>query len=284
MKLLRYGQPGAEKPGILDVNGDIRDVSAYVVDFNASSLGNENLLQQLQALDLSALPIIDQSVRIGACVDVTGKVICIGFNSRLHAHEMGVIPVPETDMVVFLKPSSSVCGPYDPIYYTRHMRKLDWEAELGVVIGKKGKYISKEMAKDYIFGYTCINDLSERYLQLETPDKQYTKGKGFDHSAPMGPYLVTRDDVINSSDLDIKLWVNGVLRQTFNTCDYIHEDAAVISYLSQYFTLYPGDIISMGSAPGSARSWGDNQFLKPDDRVILNIQGLGQQEQVVLVE
>ena len=164
------------------------------------------------------------------------------------------------------------------------MKKLDWEAELGVVIGKKGKYISKEAASDHILGYTCINDLSERYLQLETADTQYTKGKGFDNAAPIGPYLVTKDEVMDSSDLGIKLWVNGVLKQVFNTGDYIHSDVEVVRYLSQYFTLYPGDIISMGSAPGSARSWGDGQFLKPDDKVVFTIQGLGQQEQVVIVE
>ena len=284
MKLLRYGEAGAEKPGVLDTDGRIRDLSAYIVDFNPSTLSNENLLQQLRALDIHSLPIIDMPVRMGSCVSLPGKLICIGFNSRLHAKEMGITPVPESGMVVFLKPCSSICGPFDPIYYARHMKKLDWEAELGVVIGKKGKYISKEMANDYILGYTCINDLSERYLQLETPDTQYTKGKGFDNAAPIGPYLVTRDEVINSSDLEIKLWVNGVLRQEFNTRDYIHDDTAVISYLSQYFTLYPGDIISMGSAPGSARFWGDDCFLKPNDRVMFNIQGLGQQEQVVVVE
>ena len=284
MRAVRFGMMGAEKPGILDTDGHIRDVSSFISDFNPSSLGNMDLMAQLKTIDLGLLPIVDPCVRIGACVGMPGKLICVGFNSRLHAKEMGVEPVPETEMVVFLKPTSAICGPFDPILYTRHMRKLDWEAELGVVIGKKGKYIPTEAASDYILGYTCINDLSERYLQLETADKQYTKGKGFDNAAPIGPYLVTKDEVNDAHDLNIQLWVNGVLRQAFNTGDYIHSDAQVVSYLSQYFTLYPGDIISMGSAPGSAKSWGCGHFLKPNDQIVFTIQGLGQQEQVVVVE
>ena len=284
MRLVRYGSLGEEKPGIVDVQGNVRDISSYISDLSPCSLGDVALINQLKMLDVNQLPLIDQNMRLGACVDRPGKIICVGYNSILHAKEMGFVPLGTMDMVVFLKPSSSACGPRDPILHTRHTKKLDWEAELGVVIGKKGKYIEKDVAKEYILGYTCINDLSERYLQLETPDKQYTKGKGFDNSAPMGPYLVTKDEVSDSSDLQIKLWVNGELRQNFNTGDYIHNDAEVISYLSQYFTLYPGDVISMGSAPGSAKHWGDNKYLKPDDRVILSIDGLGQQEQVVIIE
>ncbi|HBI22334.1 MAG TPA: 2-hydroxyhepta-2,4-diene-1,7-dioate isomerase [Legionella sp.] len=284
MRWVRFGEMGAEKPGLLDTDGHIRDVSGFISDVNPSSLGNMDLMAQLKTIDLGLLPIVDPSVRIGACVGMPGKLICVGFNSRLHAKEMGVQPVAETEMVVFFKPTCAICGPFDPILYTRNMKKLDWEAELGVVIGKKGKYIPIEAASDYILGYTCINDLSERYLQLETGDKQYTKGKGFDNAAPIGPYLVTKEDVSDSSDLNIKLWVNGVLRQAFNTGDYIHSDVEVVSYLSQYFTLYPGDIISMGSAPGSARSWGEGIFLKPNDQIVFTIQGLGQQEQVVVVE
>lgn len=284
MKLVRYGNFGEEKPGIIDCDNNIRDISAYVDDLCVRTLENLDLLAQLRALDLEQLPIVDKSVRIGACVERPGKIICVGFNSRLHAKEMGVVCVPDQEMVVFLKPVTSMCGSFDPIFYTRHTKKLDWEAELGIVIGKKGKYITKDSASDYILGYTCINDLSERYLQLETCDKQFTKGKGFDNSAPIGPYLVTKDEIIDSSNLQIKLWVNGTLRQDFNTGDYIHNDEAVVSYLSQYFTLYPGDIISMGSAPGSAKHWGDDHFLKPDDRVVMSIDGLGQQEQVVVVE
>lgn len=285
MKLLRYGKQGEERPGILDKNGAIRDISRYITDITACTLGNLDLIEQLKALDTSQLPLIDSDVRIGASVGMPGKLICVGFNSKLHATEMGVELTDEsTDMLVFLKACSSICGPFDPILHTRHTKKLDWEAELGVVIGKKGKYINKNEAKDYILGYTCVNDLSERYLQLETSDKQFTKGKCFDNAAPIGPYLVTKDEVPDSRNLQIQLWVNGELRQNFNTCDYIHNDEEVVSYLSQYFTLYPGDIISMGSAPGSARAWGENKFLKPDDKLKLCIEGLGQQEQIVIIE
>ena len=284
MKLLRFGDSGSEKPGAMDEQGNIRDLSNVIDDINATILGQEDFLAQLQRVELQQLPVIAPNVRIGACVGMPGKLICVGYNSRLHAKEMGVTPIAGREMVVFFNPVSSICGPYDTILYTRMTRKLEWEAELGIVIGKKGKYIAKDVAKDYIFGYTCINDLSERYLQLETQDTQYTKGKGFDNAAPIGPYLITKDEILNSSDLLVQLWVNGELKQDFNTGDYIHNDEAVVSYLSQYFTLYPGDIISMGSAPGSAKSWGDNAFLKPNDKVIMCIHGIGQQEQCVIVE
>lgn len=284
MKLVRYGDLGEERPGLVDEQGRIRDISAYISDINPRNLGDTTLINMLNELDLNQLPVIDKKVRMGACVGMPGKIICVGFNSLLHAREMGVTPIASTDMVIFLKPVSAMCGPFDPILHTRMSRKLDWEAELGVIIGKKGKYIEKQHAKDHIFGYTCINDLSERYLQLETPDKQFTKGKGFDNAAPIGPWLVTKNEVENSGNLQIKLWVNGELRQNFNTNDYIHKDEDVVSYLSQYFTLYPGDIISMGSAPGSARYWGADQFLKPGDCVVLDIEGIGRQEQVVMVE
>lgn len=284
MKLVRYGDLGMEKPGVVDDQGNIRDLSQYITDISPPYLSNHDFLSCLKNLKIEQLPLIEKGMRLGACVGMPGKVICIGYNSKLHTQQMGIAPIPEGEMVVFMKPTSAVCGPYDPILYTRHTKKLDWEAELGVVIGKKGKYILKEGAKDYILGYTCMNDLSERYLQLETGDSQYTKGKGFDNAAPIGPYLVTKDEIPNSSNLQIKLWVNDSLRQDFNTSDYINNDEKVISYVSQYFTLYPGDIISMGSAPGNAKFWGENMFLKPDDKVVLSIAGLGQQEKIVVIE
>lgn len=284
MKLLRYGKLGLEKPAVLDAQGNFRDLSALIIDLDASTLGQLDWFEQLNKMDVQDLPLVDKTARIGACVGMPGKIICVGYNSKLHAQEMGVTPIVGSDMLVFLKPSCVACGPFDPILYTRHTKKLDWEAELAIVIGKKGKYISKETAKDYIFGYTCMNDLSERYLQLETQDTQYTKGKGFDNAAPLGPYLVTKDEVPNASQLQVQLWVNGQLRQDFNTGDYIHNDETIVSYLSQYFTLYPGDVISMGSAPGSAKSWGNNAFLKPNDTVVMRINGFGQQEQRVVVE
>ena len=284
MKLVRHGNMGEEKPGLVDAQGRIRDLSKHISDINPQILSNLELISQLKACAMDQLSLVKEGTRLGACVGMPGKVICVGYNSRLHNEQMGVSPMKEGEMVVFLKPTSAVCGPYDPILYTRLFKKLDWEAELGVIIGKKGKYISKDKAKEHIFGYACMNDLSERYLQLETSDTQYTKGKGFDNSAPIGPYLVTKDEVVDASNLEVKLWVNGILRQDFNTSDYIHNDEEVVSYISQYFTLYPGDIISMGSAPGNAKSWGENMFLKPNDKVVFSILGLGQQEKTVIVE
>lgn len=284
MKLLRFGLLGQEKPGVLDLDGRIRDLSGYIDTFNPSRLSDETLLQAIKKINLFSLPLVDEPVRIGACIDTPGKIICIGFNSRAHAAEMGFSIVNEEEMVVFMKPSCVACGPNDSIIYSKHTQKLDWEGELAFVIGKKGKYIPLDKAKDYILGYLCMNDLSERYLQLETRDKQFTKGKCFDNSAPIGPYLVTKDEIENSSNLQIKLWVNDVLRQDFNTRDYIHNDQEIVSYLSKYFTLYPGDIISMGSAPGSAHSSTDKAFLKPNDKVVLSIDFLGIQEQTVVLE
>lgn len=282
MKLVRYGPAGEEKPGLIDSQGNIRSLAAYIPDLTPPYINQ--LHELLAGLTIETLPQVDKNIRLGACIGAPGKVICVGYNSKLHAQQMGITPISEQEMVVFIKPSSSVCGPYDPILHTRMTKKLDWEAELAVIIGKKGKYISKQDAKDYIFGYACMNDLSDRYLQLEAGDSQYLKGKGFDNAAPLGPYLVTKDEIINSSDLEITLRVNGESRQHFNTCDYIHNDAEVVSYLSQFFTLYPGDVISMGSAPGTAKSWGEGMFLKPNDKVVLSITGLGQQEQTVIKE
>lgn len=284
MKLLRFGHLGEEKPGILDNDGHIRDISAYVLDVTPNALSERSTIQQLQALDLSTLPVVDPSVRLGSCVGLVGKVICIGFNSRQHAQEMGVDRSKNHEPVVFMKPTSALSGPNDPILYCPHTKKLDWEAELAVVIGKQGKYIAASEAKDYIFGYTCMNDLSERFLQFETEDAQFTKGKCFDGSAPLGPYLVTKSEIPDAHHLQIKLWVNDKLRQDFNTNHYIYNEEQIIAYVSQYFTLYPGDVISMGSAPGSACAWGDDCFLRPGDEVRLQIEGLGEQRQVVIHE
>lgn len=283
MKLLRYGLLGEEKPGMVDEQGHLRDLSAYVHDFTPQTLSDTTLLHQLQTLRPQELPLVNQEVRIGACIGMPGKIVCVGYNSNLHTQQMGM-PLPQgSHMMVFMKPTSAVCGPFDPILYTRHTKKLDWEAELGVVIGKRGKYITKEQAGEHILGYVCINDLSERYLQLEAGDTQYTKGKCFDNAAPIGPYLVTKDEIQDANDLEVTLSVNGEIRQAFSTSDYIHNDKEVISYLSQYFTLHPGDIISMGSGPGNAKAWG-NQFLKPNDKVVFSIVGLGQQEHTVVLE
>ncbi|MBP6918796.1 MAG: fumarylacetoacetate hydrolase family protein [Legionellaceae bacterium] len=284
MKFVRFGKPGHEKPGMIDPQGGIRDISTYVSDINPNSLSEPFILQQFVKFDWTALPLVDSNVRIGPCVGSIGKIICIGFNSQQHALEMGVNRSNKSEPIIFLKPSSALAGPYDPIVHTRHTKKLDWEAELAIVIGKQGKYISLEHAKDHIFGYACFNDLSERYLQFETEDSQFTKGKCFDGAATLGPYVVCKSDIPNAHDLHIQLWVNDQLRQDFNSKDYIYSEEQIIVYLSQYFTLYPGDIISMGSAPGSASAWGSDCFLQPGDEVKLEISGLGKQCQAVIKE
>ncbi len=284
MKLLRYGELGHEKPGLLDEAGQIRDLSSVLRDINPKHLSQSDFLKKLTALDTDALEVIDADKRLGAPVAWPGKIVCVGFNSALHTEQLGMRPFPEKDMLLFLKASSSVCGPNDPILHTRLTQKLDWEAELAIVIGKKGKYIAKEEAEAFILGYTCMNDLSERFLQFEVGDSQFTKGKSFDNAAPMGPYLVTKDEVEKPGELEVNLWVNNELRQAFNTRDYIHDHISVVSYVSQYFTLYPGDIISMGSAPGNAQYWGSEHFLKPGDKVVLSISGLGKQSQMVVSE
>jgi 2-keto-4-pentenoate hydratase/2-oxohepta-3-ene-1,7-dioic acid hydratase in catechol pathway len=284
MKLVRYGESGFEKPGVIDTQGHVRDLFHYLTDIDPKTLADPLLLAQLNAININYLPCVDDGVRLGPVVGNPGKIIHVGFNSKSHTEELGFEVLEKKEMLIFMKPSACACGANDPIIYTRCMKKLDWEAELAVVIGRQGKYIAKDQAHEYIFGYTCMNDLSERYLQFETQDSQFTKGKCFDHAAPIGPYLVTRDDIADSSVLDIKLWVNGLLRQDFNTCDYINNDAEVISYVSHYFTLYPGDVISLGSAPGNAKFWGDDQFLKPGDSVRLMITALGEQNQQVIAE
>jgi len=255
-----------------------------VEDWNSDTIADGVLLDRIRKLDHCNLPLVAAGQRLSSPVAVTGKLICIGYNSRLHAKQMGEKLTETSEPVVFLKANSSVCGPEDPILHNRYIKKLDWEGELVFVIGKKGKYIHPDAAGDYIFGYMCGEDISERYWQFETNDKQYTKGKSFDNFAPLGPFLVTADEVKDPTDLHAVLTVNGVTRQDFNTSDYIHSPADIISYLSKFFTLYPADIILLGSPPGNAKSWGDNCWLKPGDRVEFEISGLGKQCQDVIEE
>ena len=271
-------------PAVIDAEGGIRDISSLIEDLNPRGLEGVDIVGKIKSVDVKTLPLVKNNVRLGPCLDLVGKIMCIGYNSKLHAKQMGIKPSSSGDMVIFLKPSSAVTGPTDPILYSKCVKKLDWEAELGVVIGKTGKYIDTSKARDHILGYTCINDVSDRYWQFETDDKQYTKGKGLDSFAPIGPYIVTKDEVRDPNNLKVKLWVNGELRQDFDTSDYIQNADEVVSYLSEFFTLYPGDIISMGSAPGNAKFWGEDKFLKPGDRVTFEIESLGRQEQTVIKE
>lgn len=283
MKLLRFGARGYEKPGILDEGQNIRDLSSFITDINNTFIADDAVWQHIGLMDLKKLPLITSSERIGPPICNPGKLVFVGFNSTEHAKELGIGVKNHFEPTIFLKPNSSISGPFDPIVYCKKMHKLDWEAELAIVIGKQGKYISIDKAAEYIFGYTCCNDLSDRFLQLEIHDSQFTKGKCFDGSAPLGPYIVTRDEIANSSDLQLKLWVNGELRQNFNSGNYVLNDLAIVSFVSQYFTLFPGDVISMGSAPGSAKTW-NNEYLKPNDIVEFEISKIGRQKQKVILE
>jgi len=284
MKLFRYGARGQEKLGIIDQRGQRRDLSTICTDLTPKNLMQGQLMQQLALLDCSKLPLVPADARIAACIGAPGKMICIGFNSKLHTQQLHMKDMMDPkEMIFFLKTSSAMCGAFDDIPYTRMMKKLDWEAELGLVIGRQGKYIAQHEVDDYILGYCCVNDLSDRYLQREVGDTQFTKGKNFDNAAPLGPFLVTKEDIADPNQLQVKLWVNGELRQDFNTHDYVHNTHAVVSYVSQYFTLYPGDIISMGSGPGNAAAW-NNQYLQVSDQLELEIEGLGRQKQQVIRE
>lgn len=282
MKLLRFGVKGAEKPGILDESQNIRDLSSYIDDLNCLTISDANFWHKISLLDYRKLPLIT-GARIGAPINNPGKLIFVGFNSKEHARELNIDLSHSTEPTLFLKPNSSISGPNDPILYGHKMQKLDWEAELAIIIGKQGKYISLDEASKYIFGYTCCNDLTDRFLQLDIHDTQFTKGKCFDGAAPLGPYIVSPDEISDSNNLQLKLWVNGELRQNFNSGDYLLNDLSVISFVSNYFTLFPGDIISMGSAPGCAKTWG-NCYLKPNDVVDFEIIKIGRQQQKVIKE
>lgn len=282
MRLMRVGPPGGERPAVMGRDGVPRDISSIIPDLSPPHLERIDIVRALLSSDPAALPPISPGSRTGPCVGAPGKIVCIGYNSKAHTSQMGRPGGGDGGLMVFLKPLSALSGPNDPIPYPRCARKLDWEAELAVVIGTKGKYIGEGEAAAHILGYTCFNDLSDRFWQFETDDSQFTKGKGFDGFAPAGPYLVTPDEAGDPSDLAVRLWVNGELRQDFRTSDYRLGACGVVSYLSRFFTLHPGDLIAMGSGPGNAKSWGGDAFLRPGDAVALEIDTLGRQEQVVV--
>ncbi|MCK6444193.1 fumarylacetoacetate hydrolase family protein [Elstera cyanobacteriorum] len=276
MKLLRYGEPGAEKPGILDANGQIRDLSAHVGDIGGRWLAPEGLAA-IAALPLDSLPIVSGTPRLGPCVTGTGKFICIGLNYSDHAAETGA-SVP-SEPVIFMKATSAIQGPNDPVEIPRGSEKTDWEVELGVVIGKTAKYVSEADALDYVAGYCVINDLSERAFQLEHQG-QWTKGKSADTFGPTGPWLVTKDEVPDPQNLDMWLEVNGHRYQNGSTRTMVYGVAFVVAYLSRFMSLRPGDIISTGTPPGVGLGQKPPIYLKAGDTMALGIQGLGEQRQV----
>lgn len=278
MKLLRYGPPGREKPGILDTDGNIRDLSAIVEDIDGTILGEE-ALQNLRSLDLESLPFAEGDLRYGPCVSRVGKFLCIGLNYKDHAEETGA-EIP-TEPVIFSKFTSAICGPNDDIIIPRGSEKTDWEVELGIVIGKHSAYVSEEEAEQAIAGYCVINDVSERSYQLERSG-QWDLGKGCDSFGPLGPWLVTKDDIPNVLKLNLWLDVSGVRRQTGNTDQMIFSPAVIVSFLSQYMSLQPGDVISTGTPPGVGLGFNPPIYLKAGDSMSLGIEHLGEQHQRVV--
>lgn len=276
MILLRYGDAGAEKPGLLDTDGAIRDLSGVVADIDGATLSPEGLAR-LAALEKSSLPIVEGSPRIGPCVGNVGKLICIGLNYSDHAAETNN-PIPE-EPIVFMKATSAICGPNDGIEIPRTSEKCDWEVELAVVIGKETKYVPEEEALDHVAGYCLANDVSERAFQMQS--SQWTKGKSCDTFGPLGPWMVTSDEMGDPQDLDLWLDVNGTRRQTGNTSTMIFSVAQIISYLSRHMSMQPGDIISTGTPPGVGAGHKPPVFLKEGDVVTLGVSGLGEQTQNV---
>lgn len=274
MKLLRYGPEGAEKPGILDAAGRIRDLSAHVSDIAGPLLAD---LSPLRALDPEALPLVEGTPRIGPCVGQVGKFIGIGLNYADHAAEAGLQVPPEP--IVFSKFTSCICGPDDPILIPRGSEKTDWEVELGIVIGRPARYVTEDQAMDHVAGFCVINDVSERAFQNERAG-QWCKGKGCDHFGPIGPWLVTADEVADPQALRLWLRLNGQTMQDGSTATMVYGVRFLVAYLSQFCTLQPGDIIATGTPPGVGMGLKPPRFLRAGDVVELGIEGLGQQRQI----
>lgn len=277
MKFLRYGETGQEKPGLLDADGNIRDLSAHVSDLSGAVLNPEALVK-LGSLDVNALPKVEGNPRLGPCVAGTGKFICIGLNYADHAAESGMAVPPEP--VIFMKATSAIVGPNDDLLIPRGSEKTDWEVELGIVIGKTAKYVSEEDALDYVAGYCTLHDVSERAFQIERAG-QWTKGKSCDTFGPTGPWLVTKDEVADPQNLKMWLTVNGETMQDGSTKTMVYGVRHLVSYLSQFMSLQPGDIISTGTPPGVGMGMKPPRYLKAGDVVELGIEGLGSQKQNV---
>lgn len=278
MKLLRIGPPGQEKPAVLDADGNYRDLSGQVNDIAGDTLLPASL-EKLAALDLETLPLLNAGERIGACVGAIGKFVCIGLNYADHAEESNM-PIPD-EPVVFNKWTSAVCGPNDDVVKPRGSSKLDWEVELGIVIGEPALYIEEADAERHIAGYCVVNDVSERYFQFECGG-QWDKGKGCDTFGPTGPYLVTRDEITNVLDLNMTLEVNGKRFQNGNTRTMIFSPAYIVSYLSRFMSLQPGDVISTGTPPGVGLGQNPPVYLAVGDVMTVAISGLGEQRQQVV--
>lgn len=277
MKLMRVGAVGFEKPAILDDEGVIRDLSAHVNDIDDDFFA-EDAVKKIAALDLATLPVVDENIRVGPVVSKVGKFICVGLNYADHAAESGM-EVP-SEPILFMKATSSIVGPNDTVLMPPTSEKSDWEVELGVVIGKEAKYVSEADALEYVAGYCVVNDLSEREFQIEKKG-QWCKGKGCDTFGPIGPYLVTTDEIKNSDQLSIWLELNGERVQDGNTRTMVYKVPFLVSYISQFMSLQPGDIISTGTPPGVGLGFTPPKYLKDGDVMRLGIEGLGVQQQTV---
>jgi len=278
MKLVRYGRPGKEKPGLFDEFGRLRDLSGVVADIDGSML-SDRALKKIAKIDYTTLPLVRGNPRLGVPVAKVGKFIGIGMNYADHAAEIGA-PIP-TEPPVFMKAISCLNGPDDAIMLPKGSKKTDWEVELGVVIGTRAQYVSEEDALTFVAGYCVVNDVSERAFQMEM-GTQWDKGKGCDTFGPVGPWLVTRDEVMDVQDLDLYLEVNGKRMQTGNTSTMVFTVAQIVSYLSRFMTLAPGDIICTGTPPGVGLGRKPQRFLKKGDTLRLGIAGLGEQQQDVI--
>ncbi|WP_417818546.1 fumarylacetoacetate hydrolase family protein [Tritonibacter scottomollicae] len=280
MKLLRYGAPGAEKPGLLHRDGTLRDLSDMIDDLAGAALSPESLAG-LAEVDVDSLPVVEGNPRLGPPIAGTGKFICIGLNYADHAAESGLDVPPEP--VIFMKASSAICGPNDPIVIPRGSTKTDWEVELAVIIGKPAKYVSEAEAMDYVAGYAITNDVSERAFQTERAG-QWTKGKSCDNFGQIGPWLVTQDEVPDPQSLAMWLKVNGETMQDGSSSTMVYGVAHLVHYLSQFMTLHPGDVISTGTPPGVGLGMTPPRYLKAGDVVELGIAGLGRQRQDVIAD
>jgi len=279
MKFLRVGSLNREKPAIIEEDGIIRDLSSVISDLNSTTI-NQNTIEKIKKINLNKLPEINENIRIGPCVANPEKFIGIGLNYSDHAEETGMKPPSEP--IIFIKANSCICGPNDNVIIPKNSKKTDWEIELGIVIGKKAQYISEDKSFEYIFGYCIVNDISEREFQIERSGGQWDKGKGCDTFGPIGPYLVTKNEIKNIQDLNLELKLNGKITQKGNTNKMIFGVKHIVSYLSHFMTLNPGDIITTGTPPGVGMARNPQIFLKPGDEMILNIDNLGSQKQKVI--
>jgi ureidoglycolate lyase/2,4-diketo-3-deoxy-L-fuconate hydrolase len=275
MKLLRFGPPGREKPGLIDRDGKIRDLSGAVRDIDGEAL-SPAALDRLRRLDPATLPLVPDTPRLGPCVGNVSKIVAIGLNYRAHAAEAGM-PIPK-EPIFFMKAISSICGPDDDVIIPKGSQKTDWEVELGIVIGSLARYVPLADARKHIAGYCVVNDVSEREFQIERGG-QWTKGKSADTFAPIGPWVVTADEVPDPGKLALWTQVNGTRVQGSNTADLIFGIDEIVSYVSQFMTLMPGDVIPTGTPSGVGMGMKPPQFLKPGDRMRLSVEGLGEQNQ-----